>query len=146
MLRKLLLFIAGLIGCALAIAGPLFLVKISQFKAMAAAGAAAAAAMPPTTVTAAPATGQEWENLFTTTGSLKAVQGVTVGAEVPGKVVKLGFEAGSAIKEGDLLVQLDSSTEEANQVHGRMPQNMNSAYGSISSGRTPTSTFVKTKV
>lgn len=116
MLRKLLLFIAGLIGCAVAIAGPLFLLKISQFKAMAAAGAAAAAAMPPTTVTASPASGQKWENLFTTTGSLKAVQGVTVGAEVPGKVVKLGFEAGSAIKEGDLLVQLDSSTEEA-QLH-----------------------------
>lgn len=113
MLRKILLFIAGLIGCVLVIAGPLFLVKKTQFKAMAEAGAAAAAAMPPTTVTASPAAEQKWENLFTATGSLVAVQGVTVGAEVAGKVVKIGFEAGSRIKEGDLLVQLDSSTEEA---------------------------------
>jgi membrane fusion protein (multidrug efflux system) len=113
MLRKILLFIAGLIGCVLVIAGPLFLVKTTQFKAMAEAGAAAAAAMPPTTVTASPAAEQKWENLFTATGSLVAVQGVTVGAEVPGKVIKIGFEAGSRVKEGDLLVQLDSSIEVA---------------------------------
>ena len=40
----------------------------------------------------------------------------------------------------------DSRIDEENHVHGRMPQNMKSAYGSISSGWAPTSTFVKTKV
>jgi membrane fusion protein (multidrug efflux system) len=114
--RKILYFIAGLIGCVLAIAGPLFLVKTSQFKAMGEAGAAMAAAMPPTTVTAAPAAVQKWENIFTATGSLAAVQGVTVSAEVPGKVVKIGFEPGAMINAGDLIVQLDASTEEA-QLH-----------------------------
>jgi membrane fusion protein (multidrug efflux system) len=41
------------------------------------------------------------------------VQGVTVSAEVPGKVVKLSFDAGATVAAGDVLVQLDTSTEEA---------------------------------
>lgn len=109
MFRKILTFIAGLLLCIVAIAGPLFLIKRSQFKAM----GAAPMFMPPTTVTAAPATPQKWENLITATGSFAPVQGVTVAAEMPGKIVKIGFEAGAVVKAGDVLVQLDASTEEA---------------------------------
>ena len=111
MLRKIILFTASLIGFALLIAGPLILIKGSQFKAMGAAGAAMV--MPPTTVTAAKVTSDSWANTITAPGSLASYQGVTVGAEVPGKVVKIGFEAGDTVKAGDLLVQLDTSTEEA---------------------------------
>ena len=111
MLRKTLLFIASLIGFALVIAGPLFLVKMSQFKSMGAA--AAAMVMPPTTVTATAAEAGKWENSFSSTGSVAAVQGVTIGAEVPGKVVKIAFESGASVKAGEVLVQLDISTEEA---------------------------------
>ena len=113
MLRKIVLFIAGIVGCALLIVGPLFLAKISQFKAMGAAGAAMAAAMPPTTVTATGAVNQTWPNTLTATGSIAPVQGVTVAAELPGKVAKIAFEPGAAVAAGDLLVQLDTSTEEA---------------------------------
>ncbi len=109
MIRKIALFLAGLIGCALAIAGPLFLVKISQFKAM----GAVPMTMPPTTVTATEAAEQGWERILSASGSLMAVQGVTVAAEVPGKIVTLAFEPGAAVKAGELLVQLDTSTEEA---------------------------------
>ena len=109
MLRKTLQFIAGLIGFALLIVGPLILVKRSQFKAM----AAAPMFMPVTTVTAAPVTAQKWENLISATGSLVPVQGVTVAAETPGKIVKIAFEAGATVKADDILVQLDTSTEEA---------------------------------
>jgi membrane fusion protein (multidrug efflux system) len=111
MLKKTLLFLGSLIGFVLLIAGPLFLLKITQFKAMGEAGAHMV--MPPTTVTAAPAKQDTWENTLNATGTLVAVQGVTVGAEVPGKVVKINFEPGAAVKAGDLLVQLDVSTEEA---------------------------------
>src|SRR5688500_11516679 len=113
MFRKTLLFIASLAGFALLIAGPLFLVKMSQFKKMGEAGAAAASMMPPTTVTAAAAEQGKWENSFNSTGSVAAVQGVTIGAELPGKVVKIAFESGAPVKAGDVLVQLDISTEEA---------------------------------
>ncbi len=111
MSRKILLFVAGFIGCVLLIAGPLFLIKTGQFKAMGEAGAAMV--MPPTTVTAEPAKRDSWGDNLSAPGSLDAVQGVTVGAEVPGKVVKIGFEPGASVQAGDLLVQLDTSTEEA---------------------------------
>ena len=39
-----------------------------------------------------------------------------------------------------------SVSDEENQVHGRIPQNRNSAYGSMSVGRVPASTVVKTNV
>ena len=111
MLRKTFLFLASLVGFALLIAGPLFLVKMSQFKAM--GDAAAAMVIPPTVVTAAPAEQGKWENSFNATGSVAAVQGVTIGAELPGKVVKIAFESGAVVKAGDVLVQLDVSTEES---------------------------------
>lgn len=113
MLRKTVTFIAGLVICLLAIAGPLFLVKMRQFKAMGDAGAAMAAAMPPTVVTATAAKQEAWGNSLSASGSIAAVQGVTISAEMPGKIVKIAFEAGAAVKAGDLLVQLDTSTEEA---------------------------------
>src|SRR5882724_11803928 len=112
--KKLLLFIAGFVVCALVIAGSLFFMKISQFKAMGAHGAAMV--MPPTTVTAAPAKQDNWGDSITTPGSLEAVQGVTVAAETPGKVVKIAFEPGATVQAGDLLIQLDTTTEEA-QLH-----------------------------
>jgi membrane fusion protein (multidrug efflux system) len=109
MTRKTLLFLLGVVGAALLIAVPLFLIKKGQFQAM----ANAPQFMPPTTVTAAPAAQQKWENVISATGSFVPVQGVTVAAEVPGKIVKIGFEAGATVKAGDMLVQLDTSTEEA---------------------------------
>lgn len=111
MLRKILLFLAALIGCVLLIAGPLFLAKMSQFKSMAAAGAAMV--MPPTVVTASPVRQETWGDSLNAPGSLDAVQGVTVAAEMAGKVVKIAFEPGAFVQAGDLLVQLDTTTEEA---------------------------------
>ena len=40
----------------------------------------------------------------------------------------------------------DSSSDEENQVHGRMPQNRNSENGSMPALRAPGITFVKTNV
>lgn len=111
MTRKILLFLAALVLGALAIAGPLFLIKKSQFKSMNATGASMV--MPPTTVTATPARLDTWSESLTAPGSLDAVQGVTVAAEVPGKVAKIAFEPGAAVEAGDILVQLDITTEEA---------------------------------
>jgi membrane fusion protein (multidrug efflux system) len=111
MLRKTLQFVAALLGFALLVAGPLALVKGTQFKSMMAAGANMV--MPPTVVTAATAKEESWPNSLSSTGTLDAVRGVTVAAETPGKVVKIAFESGALVKEGDLLVQLDTSIEEA---------------------------------
>lgn len=96
---------------AIAIAGPLALIRVMQIRAMIAAGENTV--QPPETVTAAPVAQQNWETTIASTGTIVPVQGVTVAAEVGGKVAKIGFEPGSTVKAGDLLVQLDTATEEA---------------------------------
>ncbi|HEX2855218.1 MAG TPA: efflux RND transporter periplasmic adaptor subunit [Opitutaceae bacterium] len=111
MLKAFVRFILFVAVIAVFVMGPLFLVKKSQFGAMGAA--AANMVLPPTVVTATPAKADSWENTLSATGSFVAVQGVTVGAEVPGKVVKIGFEPGATANAGDVLIQLDTSIEEA---------------------------------
>lgn len=68
---------------------------------------------PPETVTTAEVQAQSWETLLTSVGSLEAVQGVTVSAELPGKVVKLGFESGVMAARGDILLEQDTTSERA---------------------------------
>ena len=69
--------------------------------------------MPPETVTTTVAQKDSWESRLTAVGSLAAVQGVTVTAELTGKVVRIAFEPGTKVNAGDLLVQQDTSSEEA---------------------------------
>jgi membrane fusion protein (multidrug efflux system) len=69
--------------------------------------------MPPEVVTAAPAQYESWESLIPAVGSLEAVQGVMLTAEVTGKVTAIAFEPGSRVKAGELLVQQDISAENA---------------------------------
>jgi membrane fusion protein, multidrug efflux system len=76
---------------------------------------------PPETVTTATVGAESWETALSATGSLTAVQGVTVAAEIPGKVVKLAIESGMAVKKGDLLLSQDTSSEEA-QLPGAIAQ------------------------
>ncbi len=68
---------------------------------------------PPEVVTTAMAKTDSWELFLTAVGSLEAVQGVVVTAELKGKVVHIAFEPGSMVKAGDLLVQQDTSVESA---------------------------------
>ena len=68
---------------------------------------------PPETVTSATVVKDSWESLVTAVGSLDAVQGVTVTAEVTGKVARIAFQPGSKVAAGDLLVQQDISAETA---------------------------------
>ncbi len=68
---------------------------------------------PPETVTSAVVRVDSWETALAAVGTLNAVQGVTLAAELPGKVVAISFEPGSAVKKGDILVRQDISSEEA---------------------------------
>jgi len=68
---------------------------------------------PPETVTTAVAQSATWPSVLTAVGSLEAVQGVMVTAELTGKVVKIAFDPGSAVKAGELLVQQDTTSEAA---------------------------------
>jgi membrane fusion protein (multidrug efflux system) len=68
---------------------------------------------PPTTVTTFEVHPESWEPLLTSVGSLEAVQGVMVTAELKGKVENIAFEPGAIVRAGDLLVQQDISSETA---------------------------------
>jgi membrane fusion protein (multidrug efflux system) len=68
---------------------------------------------PPEVVTTAVVQSVSWEAVITAVGSLEAVQGVTVAAEMGGRVVNIAFEPGTKVEKGDLLVQQDTSSETA---------------------------------
>ncbi len=76
---------------------------------------------PPETVTSAVVKADSWETALTAVGTLNAVQGVTVAAELVGKVVKIAFEPGTSVKKGDILLRQDTSSEEA-QLPGAVAQ------------------------
>lgn len=69
--------------------------------------------LPPEVVTTAKSELQAWNSTIHAVGTLTAVQGVTVSAEVAGKVSSIAFVPGSKVKAGELLIQQDTSTEKA---------------------------------
>ena len=68
---------------------------------------------PPETITSFEVQTKAWETLLTSVGTLEAVQGVMVTAELKGKVENIAFEPGAKVLAGDLLVQQDISSETA---------------------------------
>ena len=74
---------------------------------------AAAFQQPPEAVTTIIATQDKWPTTLSAIGTVAAVQGVTVSADLPGIVAQIAFESGASVREGDLLVQLDIKQEQA---------------------------------
>ncbi len=68
---------------------------------------------PPETVTTVQAHPDSWETSLPAVGSLEAVQGVTIAAELPGKVAHIAFTPGTQVQAGSILLQQDTSSEEA---------------------------------
>ncbi len=69
---------------------------------------------PVETVSTAPVTKERRERSVESVGSLRAVQGADLSTEESGMVTKIFFENGQEVKEGDLLLELDTQTEQAN--------------------------------
>ena len=95
---------------AMLIAGLSF-VKFRQFQE----GAAQAAAFqpPPEAVTTIVAQEDKWPATLSAIGTMAAVQGVTVSADLPGIVDRITFDSGESVREGQVLVQLDTQQEQA---------------------------------
>jgi membrane fusion protein, multidrug efflux system len=115
MKKRLILTIIGLVVLTSLLVG----VKTLQIGAMIDQGKKFAP--PPETVTSTEVRSDSWETSLTAVGTLNAVQGVTVAAELVGKVVKIAFEAGTPVKKGDILLRQDTSSEEA-QLPGAVAQ------------------------
>ncbi len=95
----------------LLVLGVLVGIKAGQIVTMVRAGESFAP--PPQSVTSARVEAVEWEPTRAAIGSLVAMRGVTLGAELPGTVREIAFESGTAVKQGQVLVKLDTSAEEA---------------------------------
>ena len=107
MLKKIALTIVFLVLLIGALVG----LKLQQFQTMFAAGAKMT--QPPTTVTTHPVTADAWQPTLDAVGSVVAVQGVTVSAEVAGTVQRIAFESGATVRAGEVLVELDDGVEQA---------------------------------
>jgi membrane fusion protein (multidrug efflux system) len=94
-----------------ALVGGLAFVKYRQVETAIAMGASFAP--PPTAVTTVIAKRETWPSTLEVIGTAEAIQGVTVSADLPGTVDKIHFESGQAVKEGDILVELDTRQEQA---------------------------------
>jgi membrane fusion protein, multidrug efflux system len=68
---------------------------------------------PPEAVTTIVAREERWPATLSAIGTVKAVQGVIVSADLPGIVEKIGFDSGRTVREGEVLVQLDTKQERA---------------------------------
>ncbi len=91
--------------------GAIGLVKFRQIQAEIAQ--AASFQPPPEAVTTIVAQEEEWRDDLRSIGSVAAVQGVVVSADLPGIVERIAFESGRTVRAGDVLVELDTKQEEA---------------------------------
>jgi membrane fusion protein (multidrug efflux system) len=92
------------------IAGLGFL-KFKQIQTAIALGAAYQP--PPEAVTTIEAKQETWPETLGAIGTVAAVQGVTVSADLPGTVERIAFDSGRSVREGDVLVELDTRQERA---------------------------------
>lgn len=99
--------IAGVLAAIVALAG----VKAAQIGAMIKSGKSFVP--PPEAVTSAKVEAVRWQASRAAVGTLVALRAVTVASELPGLVREIGFDSGAFVRRGDVMVKLDTSTEEA---------------------------------
>lgn len=104
--RMILMFVV-----VLALLGGLGFAKYRQVEAAIAMGASFQP--PPTAVTTIVAKKASWPSTLSVIGTATAIQGVTVGADLPGTIDKIHFESGQWVHQGDILVELDTRQERA---------------------------------
>lgn len=68
---------------------------------------------PPEAVTTLVAQPESWPATLSAIGTVAAVQGVTVSADLPGTVARVAFDSGRAVRKGDVLAELDTRQERA---------------------------------
>ena len=111
-LRRMRYLVA--IGGLLLVVGALVGIKFTQISGLIHMGKEMEKAGPrPEVVGTAIAKEEAWESALTSVGTISAFKGVSVSNEVPGVVTGIRFESGAVVKQGDVLVELDSSVERA---------------------------------
>src|SRR5712691_8947073 len=99
------------LGVTLVLLTALGFVKFRQVQSAIAAGSAFQP--PPAAVTSIVAHQEQWSGTLNMIGTVEAVHGVTVSADLAGIVDRIAFESGQAVREGAVLVELDTRQEHA---------------------------------
>ena len=107
MLKRMLIMLA----VVAVLSGSLGFIKFRQIQAAVAQGASFQP--PPTAVTTIVAQRETWPSTLGVIGTVAAIQGVTVSADLPGTVAQIHFDSGQWVHEGDVLVELDTRQEQA---------------------------------
>ena len=68
---------------------------------------------PPEAVTSIVTQREQWPASMTAIGTIEAVHGVMVSADLPGTVARINFDSGKPVREGEILVELDTRQERA---------------------------------
>ena len=102
--------ILTLLGVAVFIAAIAF-VKIRQVQA--AIAQHSSFQPPPEAITTVRATPERWPTTVEAIGTVEAVHGVTVAADLPGLVAQIQFDSGKKVRAGEMLVRLDTRQEQA---------------------------------
>ncbi|HZW90324.1 MAG TPA: efflux RND transporter periplasmic adaptor subunit [Myxococcaceae bacterium] len=68
---------------------------------------------PPVAVTTTKVQQVEWQPVRPAVGTLIAIRATTLSAELTGTVREIGFENGSVVKKGQMMVRFDTSAEQA---------------------------------
>jgi membrane fusion protein (multidrug efflux system) len=68
---------------------------------------------PPVAVTTATVKQVDWQPVRPAVGTLTALRATTLSAELTGTVREIGFQNGSLVKQGQVIVRLDTSAEQA---------------------------------
>src|SRR5258706_6733630 len=101
----------GMLAVTLALVAALGFVKFKQIQTAIAQGAAFQP--PPEAVTTIVAREEAWASTVNAIGTVAAVRGVTISADLPGTVEKIAFDSGQSVREGDVLALLDTRQERA---------------------------------
>ena len=101
----------GMLTATLLIVAGLGFVKFQQIQTAIAQGAAFQP--PPEAVTTVVAQQEVWPSTLNVIGTIAAVQGVTVSADLPGTVERILFDSGRSVRAGDVLAVLDTRQEQA---------------------------------
>lgn len=88
-------------------------VGMQQFISMKKAEAAANMPEPVSNVTVMTVKNREWTPVISAVGSIRPNQGAMLSSQAAGTVTKVLVKSGDKVKKGQLLVEIDSSAEQA---------------------------------
>lgn len=118
-MRKRMLMMLSIVTVVVAILG---FFKYQQFQT--AMAEFASFQQPPEAVTTVVAEPQQWDSTLQAIGSVAAVQGVSVSADLPGLVERIEFDSGDAVRRGDVLLKLDTRQEQAQLAAAQAQRNL----------------------